>query len=1123
MCALAAHAAPIRFDLPAQPLPSALVAFSKQSGADVLYSFAELKNARSNAVEGEFEPDRAMDLLLANTGFKATRNEAGKFVVTKQSLTGAIRGTLMWPDGGPAQGVSVFVRESGHSTVTDRYGEYTFDGVTTGDVLLVARAGGFQPLHIANVRVQANRELIISRQAMRKANDLTQLEPFTVTAESVTALQKFEVTSDRTRQFTPENLDLPRTIDDVQPYYIFDATSIDTSGATNIEDFLKQRLTMNTLVQANGDIAGSNQLGNTSSIDLRGVGTDKTLILVNGRRVAGVTLGPTNNQPDLNGIPLSAIDRIEVLPSSASGIYGGSAIGGVVNVILKRNYRGGEIRATYDNTWDTDSPRRTVALSYGLALEGGRSHLGFHASWADASPRLLQDRVAIFRSNLESILGRSPSFIYSSTSPFLGSLPNITPSAANVVALQFKNGPSLNSRNTFIPAGTSPSTSSADLRAGLLANAGQWNLDLPASTQGPTGLLRPFGVVPKTRSFQATFRRQMWPCLELFAEFSLHRNDSVSIFNPVSNSFSVPATAPTNPFTTAVLVRLADHTPLPIETSSQNQTFTLGAMVKLPWDWTSLFDYSRTENRLRYQHYFLDFAAQTADLASGALNPFVDNFSHPIDFSAYSAPRTYHGVTTLQVGTVKASGPLVKLPWGQPRLALGLERRRAFSPERTLHTNFTRTSVNSNEIAYYAQKSVTDSGYAELHAPLVKGDWVPGLHQLELQLSGRAERFDVQTGTMYETRYFNRMPPETVLFGAQQNGMPYSSRTNYTSTNYTMGIQYKPLKELALRVSRATAFLPPSIQQLTDFPQLNTGTTNIMDPVRGVQTAVFTRSGGNPTLKPQTSRSVNAGLIWRPSWKPLQGLRLNVEYYLIQQFDAIGQLSAQTIVSQEQEFPGRVERDSTGRITVVDMSFLNLYLRETEGWDLTAAYSVETPRGQFNLQLNQTIIQHLKSQFNQGQPQTDAVHYPSESGAVKYRSNGSLSWSWKGWNASWATRYVSSYRQFGSPGGPGSMRFRNGGVYNATYSDANGSDRIPSQIYHDATVGYSFGAVDRTKEQDSWRGVRRLLAGTTVQLGVRNVFDKVPPLDSYYANNYYLSPYGDMRLRSYWISLKRTF
>ncbi|MEJ1962128.1 MAG: Plug domain-containing protein [Gammaproteobacteria bacterium] len=109
------------------------------------------------------------------------------------------------------------------------------------------------------------------------------------------------------------NVDIKRTADDVQPYVVFDREAIAKSGATSVEDFLKRRLTMNTVAATN--LQGADVTGNASSFNLRGLGTEQTLVLVDGRRLSPFTRGgglPT--QPDLNGIPLSAIERIEVLP-----------------------------------------------------------------------------------------------------------------------------------------------------------------------------------------------------------------------------------------------------------------------------------------------------------------------------------------------------------------------------------------------------------------------------------------------------------------------------------------------------------------------------------------------------------------------------------------------------------------------------------------------------------------------------------------------------------------------------------------------------------------------------------------------------------------------------------------
>src|SRR5262249_35481842 len=84
------------------------------------------------------------------------------------------------------------------------------------------------------------------------------------------------------------NVDVKRTEDDEQPYYIFDSQVIGESGATNVEDFLKQRLTMNTTIQSNSQNPAS-IFGSSSTVNLRGLGANETLILIDGRRLAGIT------------------------------------------------------------------------------------------------------------------------------------------------------------------------------------------------------------------------------------------------------------------------------------------------------------------------------------------------------------------------------------------------------------------------------------------------------------------------------------------------------------------------------------------------------------------------------------------------------------------------------------------------------------------------------------------------------------------------------------------------------------------------------------------------------------------------------------------------------------------
>jgi outer membrane receptor protein involved in Fe transport len=1125
----AVSAAPVNFDIPAQPAPAALDLFIKQSGAQVVYLLADVKDVKANAVKGAYEPAAALDLVLKDTGLSFTERKPGQFSVGRIApKTASIKGSLLGEGGKPLTGVLVAIRGTGLSASTDSDGEYLFPEVDAGTYILVATAPGYQPLHIVDVTVKAGRDLTLGNEEMRKPlGNVTLLDPIVVKADATTELEKLEVTGTKEKPFQGANMDIPRTINDAQPYYIFDSKTIEQSGATNVEDLLKKKLTMNAAIISNNQLPGNSNAGNTSSINLRGLGADKTLVLVNGRRVAAVTVTSSNGgQPDLNGIPLSAIDRIEVLPSSASGIYGGSAIGGVVNIILKKDYSGGEIRATYDNTFDTDSPIRTVSINYGFALEGGKTHVMLGASWSDAQPLLLQDRRGIYDDNLATINRNDPgSLATNSRFPGLGTLPNIVNSPggfgpdgfvpANLILKPAYGGTTLSSGRTYIPAGTSATTDKATLGAALVANAGSQNVDLPASTQSPTGLLRPFGVTPKNKAFQASVNRQMTSNLELFADFSYGDNSTKTVYNSVATAATVSAASPINPFTTAVRILWPDTSTTPATTSSVTEGFTVGAIAHLPWGWTGELDYSWSKNRYQYGYTVADSGAVAAALASGAYNPFVDTLLYPINSSSYLSTDVYDGAATLGDVALRGSGPLWSLPWGAPNLTVGLEHRIAGNSDATDTQTFPVTTANDNVTTYFGRAATTDSIYGELTIPLAKKDVLPFVHALELQFSGRGERYSVETGTPYYRNYFNN-PARSFYPDPTLNGVRYDTKTSYTSTNGTVGLKYQPVPDLTLRVSLASAFLPPAPSDLVKNPEV----TPFGDFVNGG--FVDTISGGNPDLKPQTSKSFNAGIIWEPQAGVMKGLRLDAEYYKIDQKNSIAYLSAQTIVDNESLYPGRVTRDSSGNITLVDTSAVNLYKRETEGWDLSADYTFKTGIGTFNLMAVESIILHLKNQYDQTLPEYDAVNFPSEAGAAKYKANATLTWEWHNWTASWTTIYYGSYKQYGAVGGPDSVQF-NGGAQDDTYITPQGSDTIPSQTYSDLFVGYAFGKQHAKTDSRLSKIGAAVLDGLTVQVGVRNVFDKVPPLDVYYLGNYYESPYGDMRMRSYWITVKKAF
>lgn len=1117
-----AFAAPVKFDIPAQPAPAALKAFIQQSGVQVVFNADDLKDVHANEVKGEFEPKAALAALIKGTGFTASQRSSGLYVIVREkgeAAVGAVKGSLLGADGRGLAGALVVLRETSQSTSTDRYGNYIFDSVPAGTYLLVATMDGYQPLHITDIVVRGGRELTLAKESMRKAvGDLVSLDPYVVRAEQITELDRYEVVGSRMKPFADGNVDIPRTINDVQPYYILGSDLIEQSGATSVGEFLKQQLSMNAVGVIPQQQARGAELGATSLINLRGLGADKTLVLVNGRRIPDLVKAqgndfPVSRQGDLNGIPTSAIDRIEILPSSASGIYGGSAIGGVINVVLKKNYSGGEIRTTYENTFDKDAPLRSASLTYGLALENGRTHIMVTGQFSDGKAPLLQDRRALLDKRIARIQANAPTFI--SSGVFRGALPNIR-NANATQPLVLKDGRSLNSPITFVPQGTSAGTSTAELASGLLANAGKWNLELPPTFDSPTGLYQSIGSVPTIRALTASIRREMTKSVEAFVDFSYSNSRLDSRVAP-SWSWFIPASASSNPFTTTVQVTTPSTTTFPYRTDLTSTTLSAGGIVKLPHDWTGLLDYSWSRNygRIVDAPYF-DFLKTFLAANSGALNPFVDVVANPLPMQGYVATSSYQGGdSTLNDFSMRGFGPFLSLPWGTPSLATGIEYRITGTSESRYRAQ--SPAGTSDNYLYFGRKQTTTSAYAELNFPLVRERVTTFVHSLSAQIAGRRDQYAVDSGTPYVYSFEGAGAPSISYGEPTLNGQPFQSTTKYSSSNYTFGLKYQPTAQVTVRTSFASAFLPPTPSQLLANPSPDSDPTEITDPVTHTTYDVQTVSGGNPGLKPQSSKSWNAGIIWEPSSPGLEGLRLNVEYYRIEQFDAISSLSAQQLVDLESTYGSRVTR-SGGLVTRVDTSLLNLYKMETEGWDISARYRLKTSAGIFDLNATQSIILHLKNQYSLTLPETDAAGFPSEGGAAKRKGVGTLSWSRDRWSAGWTARYFGSYQQFGAAGGPNSVRTRNGAA-NPQYLVAQGGDTIGSQTYHDVFLSYRFGA-----KSDSVHDGRHWFDGITCQLGVKNVFNREPALDVYYSQQtYYGSPYGDSRLRSYWVSVKKEF
>ncbi len=1109
------------FDIPTGDALTALKQFAVQSDEQLLYSAEAVQGVTTNAIKGTFTARDALDQMVKGTRLTviADRKNGALSLVRVpdpnaqrvaqtssdhpsqgSSGNGSISGSLKRPAGGAAvKGLTATVLETGNTDLTDGAGRFFFSGLTDGTYTVIVSGNQYPDLRITRIAVRANTGTELAPVTMPIK---TGAEVAGMKQSDVLQLEKYEVMG--RKPFTDQNVDVVRTMNDVQPYYIFDAPTIAQSGATNIEDFLKSNLTMNTEAGTIGQ--GRTVYGGSSSINFIGLGTLQTLILIDGRRLPAEILAGTPHQPPLNGIPLAAIDRVEVLPSSASAIYGGAAMAGVVNVILKKDFNGGELGINYDNTFTGRSPIRTVDLTDGFTLANGKLHALVTAHYSEARPISFQDR-SFINDYFSLAIARNPTLArYTS---YAYATPNITSTSGNLV---LKNGTPLNSPETFVPAGTAPGS---NLTSGLLANAGLYN-----STLVPFG-----GGTGEYSNVEQGFRQKMlrgsltWDVTSsLQAFFDLSTASYAASLAENGLTFgTVPTAAPTNPFLQTVTVAFPEPQIGTLYTNNVIDVMTVGLKGSISADWQAELDYTwSSDNLFSFNNANFDTTALNADLASGAINPFSDTVKYPINYNPYREPVVEGFPSTLNDVGLRVSGNVFHLPAGSIQLVTGLEHRTEGVRDGYLSALHPANIPASTLADYFGNSQSNNSAYAEAVVPVLKTDGL--IRFLEAQLAGRYDAYSIGSGTASASVLPNATPP-TVTY-SPATAAPFHTTIKYTSTNPTVGFKLELPAGFMLRTSYSTAFLPPTLAQLTPNPTTSTSLTTVTDPTTNKSYGVSTRTGGNPALTPQKAKDWDAGAVYAPPAEWLKGLRFDLEYYHIEEENVIGTLTAQQLTNLQSSYPNRITRDPTsGLITLVDISSLNLYKLVTEGWDTTVSWEHNLPLGTLRLSAMGTIITHYAQEIAPGAPLLEYAGYANDGGPAKLKANFRATWERGPWTLGWTVSYFGSYKQSGAPGSP---------IYagnpltplTTTYLLAQNGDHVPSQVYDDVFVAYKFPR----RIQGHGRIGDYLLDDWRLQVGVKDVFNRAPPLDAFNASvGAPYSFYGDPRLRHYWLTINRDF
>jgi len=856
--------------------------------------------------------------------------------------------------------------------------------------------------------------------------------------------------------------------------------------------------------------AGSTNATNTnqntaggSQIALRNL---DTLVLLNGRRLAtsGINGNGGKSFVDVNQIPTAAIERIEVLTDGASAIYGSDAIGGVINIILKSNYNGGDLGARYAFTTNTGHySERSGYLVAGVANDQVQLTATFSKSKTDP---LWQNQRSFINPNLKS--GTTfPGFVSGAyLNPTLSS-----PSASNPTgtAATAANLAALVANGTYVAAGD-PSIP--------LFNAAPYQTILLQSTQLAAIVNGSAELIGKK--------------LVLFGDYEHSEDNS---FNQTSGflgnlrSVTVPAGSPFNPTTGAVAGVIMGTTDTPIQTFNygNGNRFTVGFRGELTPDWNWEGGYTYSDNKLQQQLtnevYVPNVAAAIAGgfnsagtaTAGGAyskvisltspgttviqpaLDPFARSGVNPLALANVYGTEVINTESVLESWDLKVVGTPFSLPAGKVGVAAGAATRTeklvGIPDQNSYNLSTAPTLHNWGPGVFFdpfSKKRRITSVFAEVRAPLLSAaQGVPLLHALDISLAGRDEKYS----------------------DAGKSNVP------------KLGLRWQPLDEqFTVRFTYSKSFTAPTLYQeygppsaaLTTadlfFNNLTLNGTLIGDPrLKGI--TYFSGNGNNPALQPSTAQSRSLGFAFSP--KAVKGLSLTVDYAnvtqnglgagigastIVQSVNALGSASpyfsaltiggfpgnpgtSQTLVTAPQGLYNYIVGGSYANDIYILDHFVNSGMVHIEAVDFNLAYDLPTTAyGRFAFNVAGTYLRHFEVQDLPGAVIYEDAGYSTNgktmSGTLPHlRLYNTVEWSHNGWGAVLGNSY------FGSTGDIGS------GAIPSVYLQTNAPSTVASYTTWDAQLSYTF-------DQESGGRLWSMLKGMKLSFGANNLANKMPPL-----------------------------
>lgn len=931
-----------------------------------------------------------------------------------------------------------------------------------------------------------------------------------------------------------------------QPVLVVTRADIEKTGLTSVGDVV-QRLaeagpSINTQFNNGGD--------GSTTIDLRNLGANRTLVLLNGHRwVTGL-----GGAVDLNTIPVAIIESIEVLKDGASTVYGSDAIAGVINIITRRNFEGATASGFYGENSKGDGTRWSSDFTFGVASDRGSASIS--AGYVKEDP---------IRAGARSI----------SAVPNFGLDPGATGSSTTPSGRYFVTGLAGSQTNSGPQTGA---PGAANIRGQYRAFSAATDL----FNFAPDNYL----VTPQERSsIFAEGRYALNDAVEFNAHMLYNNRKSEQLLasipvllgtrgtGTVAPTISVLANNPYNPFGVNVVGLQRRF----VETGGRrfqqdNNTFRFGGGLSgsfdaadRTFDWDAGYSYSTNkETQLTKGQLNL---ARVRNALSAIDNPATPAFDPVcVPAGATTAAVTIAGCVPLNIlagvgGITPAmlnyvtftgidktetestnlfaniSGTVVELPAGPLGFAAGYEYRKENGrdiPDAITAAGETTGNARLATGGGYSLKEV----YGEFAIPLLAD--APFAELLEARLAGRYSDYD--------------------NFG--------------NTTNFSAGFQWKPISDLKIRGNYNQGFRAPTILELfrgvsDNFPQIgdpclgggtaatvpgftsfgalptSAGVPGLLDRCRngiggvaGVPISIAngvpvgppqsnsqirTQTGGFAGLTPEQSKGYTFGFVYSPEY--LEGFDATVDYWKISIENVIGGRSAATLltncyVNADLQACGRISRSpATNEISNILAVGENVGFNDIKGIDFGFGYKLpEYDFGKFTTRVDSTYFIEDTSQnlgFNSRLPfqyfdnnpvNNNVAVYGGRGGTTnRLKSNLSVDWALGAWSANWTARYTSGFREGCAAAyltlNPALCENPTGLTQAGT---ANPQNTVGGVTYHDISVAYV----------GDWDG--------TIRVGAKNIFSKDPPFQLTTSNNSF-DPAYEVPGAFWYVTYKQSF